>query len=139
MEGIKTGKLNINDLAVNKKTTTVTSQNKSGEMNMSNDNSKEMSGSSHTQKSATATTGNFHKDTKEKIVQSSHEGTKKEYRPQTQTQPYSQHQHHHQNQPQNQPQQVLDTRSSDLQQGKRSINEILDKIVTKSHQNAQNN
>lgn len=133
MEGIKTGKLNINDLAVNKKTTTVTSQNKSGEMNMSNDNSKEMSGSSHTQKSATATTGNFHKDTKEKIVQSSHEGTKKEYRPQTQTQPYSQHQ----NQPQ--PQQVLDTRSSDLQQGKRSINEILDKIVTKSHQNAQNN
>ena len=133
MEGIKTGKLNINDLAVNKKTTTVTSQNKSGEMNMSNDNSKEMSGSSHTQKSATATTGNFHKDAKEKIVQSSHEGTKKEYRPQPQTQPYSQHQ----NQPQ--PQQVLDTRSSDLQQGKRSINEILEKIVTKSHQNAQNN
>lgn len=94
MEGIKTGKLNINDLAVNKKTTTtVASQNKSGEMNVSNDNSKEMSGSSHTQKSATATTGNFHKDSKEKIVQSSHEGTKKEYRPQTQqSQPQSQSQ-----------------------------------------------
>lgn len=84
MEGIKTGKLNINDLAVNKKTTTVASQNKSGEIDVSNDNSKEMSGSSHTQKSATTTTANFHKDAK--IVQSSHEGTKKEYRPQVQQQ-----------------------------------------------------
>ena len=86
MEGIKTGKLNINDLAVNKKTTTVANQNKSGEINVSNDNSKEMSGSNHTQKSATATTANFHKDCKEKIVQSSHEGTKKDYRPQSQQQ-----------------------------------------------------
>lgn len=72
MEGIKTGKLNINDLAVNKRTTTVASQNKSGDINISNDNSKEMAGSTNTQKSATATSGNFHKDAKEKIVQSSH-------------------------------------------------------------------
>jgi hypothetical protein len=65
-----------------------------------------MSGSTHTQKSANI--GNFLKEAKDKIVQSSHEGTKKEY-PQPQ--------------PQTQQQQILETRSSDLQQPKmRSIN-----------------
>jgi hypothetical protein len=75
MEGIKTGKLNINDLASNKRTTQV-NQVRSAEGSTSNDNSREMSGSTHTQKSATA--GNFLKEAREKIVQSSHEGNKKE-------------------------------------------------------------
>jgi len=49
-----------------------------------------MSGSTHTQKSANV--GNFLKEAKDKIVQSSHEGTKKEF---------------HQPQPQTQQQQIL--------------------------------
>ena len=67
-----------------------------------------MSGSTHTAKSANV--GNFLKEAKDKIVQSSHEGTKKES-------------HQPQPQPQTQQQQILETRSSDLQQPKmRSIN-----------------
>lgn len=59
MEGIKTGKLNINDLAAKKKV----NPNISGEANVSNDSSKEMSGSTHTQKSA-GTSANFLKEAK---------------------------------------------------------------------------
>ena len=77
MEGIKTGKLNINDLASNKRSA---NQNRSAEMNNSNnsnESSKEaMSGSTHTQKSAPA--ANFFKENGGKIVQSSHEGSKRE-------------------------------------------------------------
>lgn len=102
MEGIKSGKLNINDLATNKKA----SQNRSTEMNNSNnsnESSKEvLSGSTHTQKSAP--TANFLKDNGGKIVQSNHEGSKRESNL-------------------NNSPQVLETRSSDLQQAKlRSIN-----------------
>jgi hypothetical protein len=70
MEGIKSGKLNINDLAANKNT----SQNRITELNNSNhsnENSKEMmTGSAHTQKSAPQS--NFMKDNGGKIVQSNH-------------------------------------------------------------------
>lgn len=113
MDGIKSGKLNINDLAAKK-----TSQNRSTQMNNSNnsnENSKEMTGSAHTQKSAPQS--NFMKDNGGKIVQSNHQGSKRE------------------SCLNNNPQ-VLETRSSDLQQAKmRSINEIIEKIGIRTQQN----
>lgn len=80
-----------------------------------------MSGSTHTQKSATA--GNFLKEAKDKVVQSSHEGVKKEF-----------------HQPPSQPTQILQTRSSDLQQPKmRSINQIIERIgLNKANQQLAN-
>lgn len=79
LDGIKSGKLNINDLASNKRT----SINRSNEgQNVSTENDKQaMSGSTHTEKSASNSRDMTNNQPKQKISQSSHDGAKKQVAP----------------------------------------------------------